>query len=290
MFSRLLYYLVLAPLSRMPFWLLHVLSSVLYFFLYYIIGYRKKVVRENLRRSFPEKSEQERHRIEKDFFLHLADIFLEGVKAFHITKDQLRKHVSCRNPEVVRRFYDEGKDVIIAVGHYGSWELLLTGLNLFIRHRAVVIYKPLSNAYLDKKLRESRGEYRTMLLPMQQVKPFFTEPRKELSAVVFAIDQSPSNPQSAWWTNFLHQETGVLFGTEKYAKTYDIPVVYAHIHREKRGHYSLTFETVAAAPRETPEGMITENATKLLEQDIIAAPAWWLWSHKRWKHKRPGKV
>lgn len=287
LFSPLIYYLVLWPLSRMSFGLLHLHSSAMYFVLYYIIGYRKKVVNENLARSFPEKTDAERNAIAKEFYKHLSDVFLEGVKAFNISKDELRKHLVCKNPELIRKYYDEGKEVVITVGHYGSWELFLTGINLYIRHRAVVIYQPLANAYLDKKLREKRSEYRTMMLPTKEVKAFFAAPRKELCATVFAIDQSPPHPDRCYWMNFLNQETGVLFGAEKYAKEYDMPVVYARIRREKRGYYSIEFVDVSAKPRETAHGAVTEKVTRLLENDINETPAYWLWSHKRWKHKRP---
>lgn len=287
LFSPLIYYLVLWPLSRMSFWLLHLHSSGMYFVLYYIIGYRKKVVNENLEKSFPEKTDAERKAIAKEFYKHLSDVFLEGVKAFNISKDELRKHLVCKNPELIRRYYDEGKEVVITVGHYGSWELFLTGINLYIRHRAVVIYQPLANAYLDKKLREKRSEYRTMMLPTKEVKAFFASLRRELCATVFAIDQSPPHADRCYWMNFLNQETGVLFGAEKYAKEYDMPVVYARIRREKRAYYSIEFVDVSAQPRETAHGAITEKVTRLLESDIIETPAYWLWSHKRWKHKRP---
>lgn len=287
LFSPLIYYLILWPLSRMSFGLLHLHSSAMYVVLYYVIGYRKKVVNENLARSFPEKTDAERKAIAKEFYRHLCDVFLEGVKAFNISKDELRKHLVCKNPELIRKYYDEGKDVVITVGHYGSWELFLTGINLYIRHRAVVIYQPLANVYLDKKLREKRSEYRTMMLPTKEVKAFFASPRKELCATVFAIDQSPPHPDRCYWMNFLNQETGVLFGAEKYAKEYDMPVVYARIRREKRAYYSIEFVDVSAQPRETAHGTITEKVTRLLENDIIETPAYWLWSHKRWKHKRP---
>lgn len=285
--SAILYYLVMLPLSRLPFGALHTISTMIYFFLFRIFGYRKKVVSANLANSFPEKNEAERRQIMKRFYRHLCDVLTEGIKAFSISKDDLREHLVCKNPELIRKYYDEGKSVIIAVGHYNSWELFLTGINLFIRHRAVVIYQPLRNLYLDKKLREKRSEYRTIMLPKKDVKAFFKAERKELSATVFAIDQSPPKPENCHWMTFLHQDTGVLFGTEKYAKEFDQPVVYARLNKIKRGYYSLEFSDVTSSPRETAHGEITEKVTRLLEKDIIHNPQYWLWSHKRWKHKRP---
>ncbi len=285
-FSGTLYYLVVLPLSKVSFGVLHVLSNVLFLVLYRIINYRKSVVRTNLRNSFPEASDQELKNIEVKFYRHLCDVITDAIKAFSISKDELRAHLSCSNPEMIRKYYDEGRSVIIAVGHYNSWELFLTGVNLFVRHRAVVIYQPLSNIYLDKKLREKRSEYRTILLPAKDVKSFFASPGKEPTATVFAIDQSPSKPESCYWIEFLNQETGVLFGTESYAKKYNQPVFYASISQKRRSNYSLEFVEVALDPQNTSHGAITERVTQLLEADIRHRPELWLWSHKRWKHKK----
>ncbi|MDQ3112461.1 MAG: lysophospholipid acyltransferase family protein [Bacteroidota bacterium] len=284
--SALLYYLFMLPLSLLPFGVLHAISSFLFFVLYYIVGYRKEVVRENIRRSFPEKSEEERNVIAKKFYRHLCDVFLESQKMFTITKSNLAKHITCANPEIINRYYEQGKNVIIAVGHYNSWELMLTGFNTFIRHKAVVIYQPLRNTFFDKKLRDARSERGTLMIPAQTVKSFFSTPSNELYATVFAIDQSPPNPEKSYWMNFLHQDTPVLFGTEKYAKDFNLPVVYARLNKIKRGYYQLEFVNVVADPAATAYGEITEKVTKLLENDIISKPEFWLWSHKRWKHKR----
>jgi KDO2-lipid IV(A) lauroyltransferase len=284
--SALLYYLVLVPASIAPFWLIHINSRIIYFLAFKIIGYRKNVVRENIRNSFPGKSSGERKKIENEFFKNLADTLLEGFKIFTISKKNLVKHISCKNPEVLNAFYDKGKSVIIAVGHYNSWELMLTGFNTFIKHKAVVIYQPLSNSFLDKKLRDARSERGTIMLPAKETKNFFQTPSEDLYATVFAIDQSPPNPERAYWMKFLNQDTPVLFGTEKYAKDFKLPVVYARLVKIKRGYYQLEFETAVEEPSKTQYGEITEKVTHLLEKDIIASPEAWLWSHKRWKHKR----
>lgn len=284
--SALLYYIFMLPLSILPFGALHAISSFVYLVLYHLIGYRKEVVRNNIRNSFPGKTEEERNSITKKFYRHLCDVFVESLKIFTISKKNLAKHITCANPEVLNRHYEQGKNVIIAVGHYNSWEFMLTGFNTFIKHKAVVIYQPLRNTFFDKKLRDARSERGTLMIPAQKVKQFFTAPSNELYATVFAIDQSPPNPEKSYWMEFLHQDTPVLFGTEKYAKDFNQPVVYARLNKLKRGYYQLEFVDVIAHPAETAYGEITEKVTKLLEKDIIAQPEFWLWSHKRWKHKR----
>lgn len=288
--SAMLYFLVLKPISLLPYQIGNAISWCVSMVLYHVLRYRRKVVAMNLRNSFPEKSESERNKIAKRFYKHLGDVIMDAIRAFSISKDDLRKHITCKNPELIRKYYDEGKDVIVAVGHYNSWELFLTGINLFIRHQAVVIYQPLGNKYLDRVLRDKRSEYRTIMLPRNDVKTFFDSPRKSLSAIVFAIDQSPPKADKCYWMMFLNQETGVLYGTEKFAKDYDMPVVYARITKEKRGHYLLEFVDVTGSPRDTRYGEITEDVTHLLENDIRSKPEYWLWSHKRWKHKRPANM
>lgn len=286
-FSIILYYVVLKPLSLLPYSVGNAFSWCIYVALFYVVGYRKKVVDINLAKSFPEKSEAERKTITKNFYKHLADVLMDGIRAFSITKDELREHLKCKNPEVLRKYYDAGRDVVIAVGHYNSWELFLTGLNLYIRHRAVVIYQPLTDKFLDEVLREKRSEYNTYMLPRNGVKEFYNSPRKQLSAVVYAIDQSPPRPERAWWTTFLNQETGVNFGTEKMATDFNHPVVYVRITKEKRGYYQMEFVEVTDQPQRAQYGEITKRVTQLLEEDIRHKPEYWLWSHKRWKHKRP---
>lgn len=277
-------------LSVLPWGTGNAIAWLLYVLLYYVLRYRRKVVQTNLRNSFPEKTDVERARIEKLFYKHLADVFMDGFRAFTISKNELRQHLHCTNPEVLRKYYDAGKDVIIAVGHYNSWELFLTGLNLFIRHQAVVIYQPLSNTYLDRFLRKRRSEFNTRMVARNEVRAFYSGPRKNPAAIVFAIDQSPANAHKCYWMTFLHQETGVNFGTEKMAKDFDQPVVYARITKEKRGHYVLEFVDVSSNPKETAYGQITEKVTRLLEEDIRRKPEYWLWSHKRWKKKRPADM
>jgi KDO2-lipid IV(A) lauroyltransferase len=285
-FSALLYYFILVPLSVLPFFLLHVISWFLYIVLYYFVGYRKKVIFENLKNSFPEKTEEERKRIAKKFYKHLCDVILEGFKIYTISGKSLAKHIHCSNPELVNKYFLEGKNVIIAVGHCNSWELMLTGFNTFIKHKAVVIYQPLSNRFLDQKMIDARSKFGTMMLPAKNVKSFFSMSSENLYATVFAIDQSPPDPTKSYWMKFLNQDTAVLFGTERYAKEFNQAVIYSRLKKIKRGYYELEFVEVTDKPAETVHGEITEKVTRLLEKDIIDQPEFWLWSHKRWKHKK----
>lgn len=286
-FSILLYYLVIIPISLLPFPVLYALSDFLFLLFYHIMGYRKKIVLGNIQRSFPELSKSEQLKICKNFYKHFCDLILESLKTFTISEAEVLKRVTCKNPELINKYYEQNRSVIIAGGHYNNWEIFAVAINGLIKHKAIGIYKPLSNVYFDEKMRKTRSKYGLYMISTKIVKQVFEEEISHLTATIFAIDQSPSNPKSAHWMKFLNQDTAVLFGTEKYAKEYNYPVVYGRINKEKRGYYSFEFFDVTDNPKELPHGEITEKITLLLEKDIKAIPQYWLWSHRRWKHKIP---
>lgn len=286
-FNALLYYLVIIPISLLPFPLLYALSDGLYILFYYMLGYRKKVVLQNIRNSFPDKTEKEHIEICKKFYRHFCDLVVESLKTFTISEKEVLKRVICTNPEVIDKYFDQKRSVIIAGGHYNNWELFAVAVDALIKHKTVGIYKPLSNKYFDGKMRGTRSKYGLEMISTKEVKSFFDTHINVLTATIFGTDQSPSNPNNAYWMKFLNQDTGVLFGAEKFAKEYNYPVVYGRLNKLKRGHYSLDFTDVTDTPQETAHGEITEKITLLLEKDIQAIPQYWLWTHRRWKHKRP---
>ncbi len=286
-FNALLYYLVIIPISLLPFPLLYILSDGLYVLFYYMLGYRKKVVLQNIRNSFPDKTEKEHIEICKKFYKHFCDLVVESLKTFTISEKEVLKRVICINPEVIDKYFDQNRSVIIAGGHYNNWEIFAVAVDALIKHKTVGIYKPLSNKYFDDKMRSTRGKYGLEMISTKDVKTFFDKHINVLTATIFGTDQSPSNPNNAYWMKFLNQDTGVLFGAEKFAKEYNYPVIYGRLNKLKRGHYSLDFTDVTDTPKETAHGEITEKITLLLEKDIQAIPQYWLWTHRRWKHKRP---
>ncbi len=288
--GRLLYYLFIIPVSKFPDGMIRALSYLIYVLLKYIVRYRAQIITNNLTNAFPDKSDKEIEKIKNRFYRHLSVVFLDGIKSFSITKDQLRRRIEFENADVIRKHYEANTGVIITVGHYHSWELLLAGINLFIRHRAAVIYQPLKNKFLDTKLRQTRSDFRTLMISTKEVRSFFNSGMESPTAVLFAIDQAPANPKRSYWMNFLNQETGVHFGAEKFAFDYNMPVYHAHLSQKPDGMYSLKFELISTDPREEKPGYITEKATQLLESQIMEHPEFWLWSHKRWKHKRPSDI
>ena len=285
MIAKIFYYILILPVSLLPYPLLYLLSDFVYFVMYRMVGYRKEVVFTNLKNSFPNKSEQELKKIMSDFYHHLCDIIMESIKGFTISENQLRKRLIIKNPEFSNYFADKGQSIIFVGGHYNNWEICAQAFALYSNHKCIGIYKPLSNTFINDKIYTSRSRYGMNLVSMKQTKKSFEE-GSETKAIVFGSDQNPANPKRAHWVQFLNQDTGVLFGVEKYAKEYDWPVVFVSISKVKRGYYEVEYSLVTDKPKEEPHGKITEDFTERLEQDIINQPQYWLWSHKRWKHKR----
>lgn len=285
--SALLYYLVILPVSKLPYPVLYFLSDVLFFVFYNVLGYRMKVIAGNIDRSFPDLSRAEKKAIVRSFYRHFCDLIVESLKVFSITEAQVKERFIVRNPELLNKYFEQGTSVILAGGHYNNWELFAVAIDQPLKHQAVAVYKPLTNAYFDQLMRVSRGKYGLKMIPISVVKKEFEKSREELAVFILATDQSPGKKTKAYWMNFLNQETAVLFGTEKYATEYNYPVVYGCINKLKRGHYEVVFELVHDQPADTPYGFITEAHTRLLERDILRKPEFWLWSHRRWKHKKP---
>jgi len=284
--SYLLYYLVILPISLLPFPVLYGLSNVLYFFLYRIFGYRKKVVITNLRNSFPQKSEVEIRKIAGLFYRHLCDVIVESLKSFTISQQEIFQRLVLTNPDLLNSYYDKGKSIILSGGHYNNWEWIAVGLDQQVKHQTVAIYKTLTNNFFDEKMRNTRSRYGLLMISTKKVKSFLEESRDQLTATIFANDQSPRKTDNNFWMKFLNQDTAVPFGAEKFAKEYNYPVLFGCINKVKRGFYTITFEVVENDPVNSPHGYISEKTTKLLEEQIIKEPQYWLWTHRRWKHKR----
>lgn len=222
----------------------------------------------------------------RKFYQHFCDLVLESLKGFSISKEQLNNRFKVKDRTLMDRLYDEGKNIVFVGGHYNNWEMLALGVAMQMDHLLIGIYKPLSNSYFDEKLIKSRERFGMVLCPMRQTKRFFEQDFGKPKGIIFATDQSPSNPKSSYWMKFLNQDTAMLFGAEKYAKEFNMPVVYGVIHKPKRGYYEAEFKLVTEFPNETAYGEIIEKSNKLLEDDINTLPQYWLWTHKRWKHNR----
>jgi len=287
MLSKLLYHLIIKPISLLPFWLIYRISDVVFFILYYFVGYRKKVVYGNIQRSFPEKTPKEIKSIMFKFYRHFCDLILESIKGFSISSAEAQKRMGSINVDIINQFGQEGKNVVLIGGHYGNWELFAVAVGPTINIKPIALFTPLANKFFDQKVKASRSRFGLNLLPSVKVRELMAEKTEEKRMIIFGSDQSPRKGQRAYWMKFLNQETGVQFGAEKFAKEHNCAVVYGHIRRLKRGHFQIEYQAICEDASQTAYGEITQKHTLLLEKEIIKEPAYWLWSHKRWKHTRP---
>lgn len=289
--SRIFYYLILLPLSRLPLSVLYKLSDFLYLVLYRCFGYRTRVVFGNLRNSFPEKSEAEIKMIADEFYRYFCDVLVETIRLFSMPKEEVINLVQVNGAEICKQFADQGKSILIAGGHYNNWELAAMSISLQIPpHTVVAIYHPLKNKFFNQKIQASRSRLGMELVPTRAVKEYFADNQQRLLATIFGTDQSPSNPRNAYWTLFLNQETPVFWGTELYARKYNYPVVFLKLSRISRGNFRIDIEVVSADPAQTQEGEISEMHTRILEKIIREKPEYWLWTHRRWKRTRPADM
>jgi Kdo2-lipid IVA lauroyltransferase/acyltransferase len=274
-------------LSALPFPVFYLVSDFFFFLLYYVIGYRKKVVYENLKNSFPEKSHQELKKIERKFFRYLCDLFLETFKTLTISRETAKRRCkfTIETIDLFDKLQSEKKSCIIVMGHFGNWEWAGNTFGLVCKQRLYVIYHPLKNKYFDKLIYNMRTRFGNGLYAMRDTIREMIRNRNEINATAFIADQTPA-PESAYWTTFLNQETPVFWGTEKIAQKMNFPVIYVTVNRVGRGYYEVHATELVKEPKNTKEGEISELHTRKLEADIIQQPEVWLWSHRRWKHRR----
>jgi len=288
---RILQYLltfILFLSSLLPFWLLYILSDFTRFFLFTVFGYRKKVVLENLRNSFPEKSEKEIDRIARKFYKNLTDIILEVVKVRTTKLKTLQKRYVYKNLEVIDEQYDKGRSVIITIGHCGNWEWMGPTLNHAIKHRGYVALKPLSDDIMSKYMKTIRLRFaeEEQLIPFKQIFRKLIRLKDQLILTIIAADQTPHKDEINYWSTFMNQDTPFFLGTEKMAKALDHSVIYLEIVRVKRGYYEISAKLMTEDPKNTDQFEITEGFIKELEHSIRKNPDNWLWSHRRWKYKK----
>ena len=290
--DALVYYLIALPfiflVSLLPFPVLYLLSDFLFFILFYCVGYRKKVILANLRNAFPEKSEAEINTICKSFYHYLCDLVFEVVKVTTISKKAMLRR--CKfdpaSLAMLSEYAAEGKSIILVMGHLGNWEWAGHPFSLLCRQQLYVIYHPLKSKYFEALMLRMRGRFGTRMMPMKTAFKEMLAHKARLTATVFIADQTPM-PENAYWTKFLNQDTAVFKGTELIARKMNLPVIYSHIKKEKRGYYTMYTTVLTDNPAATTDGEISEMHIRRLEQDIIANPDTWLWSHRRWKHKCP---
>ena len=270
----------------MPFWMMYVLSDLFYIFIFYLIGYRLKVVKANLSNSFPSKDQNEIRELAKKFYRHLCDISLESVKGFTMSREEFINRHRIINTELAVSFFDKGISAIFVPGHYNNWEWGSLSPGLQINYPVVALYKPMTNKLVDEFIKKHRAKFNTRLASIRETALTFNELSAKPHAYILAADQSPTNINECYWFDFLNQDTAWLQGPEKYARKFNWPIFYVDVQRVKRGFYTLKLVAITKNPASLPDGEITRLYAENLEKTILQEPAYWLWSHKRWKHRR----
>ena len=272
--------------SLLPFSILYVLSDFIYLIVYYLIGYRKNVVRENLKRSFPGKTDRELLATEKKFYHHLCDLLFESIKMATISKEEMSRRMKILNYEPLLKHYDENKSVLLITSHYGNWEWTSSfSMYLPADKPMYQVYKQLKNKFFDRLIYNLRIRFGSVNVEVNELFDVLSSLKQQgkMGMIGLISDQSPSRKGIKYQSQFLNQRTPVITGTEIIAKKYDFPVYFVQIRRVKRGYYTCNPVPICLHPQESGKFEITEKYIRLLEQEIMAEPAYWLWSHRRWK-------
>lgn len=288
---QFLLYILIYPLlwliSILPFPVLYLISDGVYVLVYHIIGYRKSTVRENIALAFPNLSDKERLIIEKKSFHHLCDMFLEMAKTMTISRKEINKRFVFTNMQAYLDLEKKGKSIALLLAHYGSYEWSIS-MNHHIKFFGFGIYKKITNKYFDKLVRNIRSKFKAQLITTKETKTTIESNIKNnvLGVYGFVSDQTPRWSDSLYWSSFLGIETPIHVGAEILAKRYDMNVAFLKVRKVKRGYYEATYEILSENIQDVPNYKISEEFMKKVEQQIYESPEFYLWTHKRWKHKK----
>ena len=269
-----------------------VLSDILYFIVYHLVRYRRKVTSSNLRHAYPERSDNERRTLEKAYYHHICDLMLEGIYNLYAHPMSIMKRYRIVNHHLVNQYYERGQSVILMSAHYNNWEYMVTSLNMQLLHHGIGVGKPLNDKGVASFVARKRVRFGTQVEYADTV-------RKEVAyydshdvpcALMMLSDQSPSNPYRSYWTQFLNHDTAFLYGAEYFARKYNYPVLYYSVSKVRRGHYEVTFSPLCEDPSSAEQYTIVEQYARRLEKEIREQPEYWLWSHRRWKLTRNGRI
>lgn len=284
--AYILIYPILWLISILPFRLLYAFSDVLYLFVYKIFGYRTTTVKANLNLVFPDKSEKEIKSIMDKFYHHLCDMIVEAIKSLTISKTEMQKRYKFPNVHLINDLEQKQRSIVLMCAHYGSWEWIFI-LQTYVKHKGYAVYKRLANKYFDRLVKRIRAKYDSDLITTKETFTILNESKKkgELTINGFVSDQSPKAHKAFHWNEFMGIKVPMYTGAEMLAKKLDMAVVFFKVKRIKRGYYETTFETITENPQEFEDYKITDKFFKLVEDQIHEAPQYYLWTHKRWKHK-----
>lgn len=286
---KLLAYLIAYPflwlISRMPFRMLYAFSDMVFVLIFYLIRYRRRTVRNNLKIALPHLSESEHSRIEKEFYRHMCDMFLEMIKTLSITAEEMDKRFRFTNLEVIHEFEKKQKSIILLYSHYASWEWSIA-LGRHINFKGYGIYKKIQNPYFDKLVRDIRSKFdATLINTKSTIKEVIQNQENGILGIYgFISDQTPRPQKTHYWETFMGKVVPIHTGGEMLAKKLDMSTIFMKVEKVKRGHYQATFIPITDNPREIPDYQITYRFIKEVEKQILEKPEYYFWTHKRWKH------
>lgn len=285
--SRIGFYTVYV-ISFLPLPVLYGFARILELVFKTIWPYRNQVIRDQILKCFPDYTPTQIAQLTSRYYRHLSEIIVESVKNLSMSKTQLLKRIYIENPEILNNLYQQGKSVVLVSAHYNNWEWLISALPKLVPHRVLGIGSPLGNPVWNKKLNACRSRFGFDVVDAKTYKTYLQN-SKTPCAVLTLSDQSPSNSENAFWTRFLNQNTAIAFGSELISLQFSCVPVYAHIRKIKSGYYAV--QLIQYTKNVSPQyGNISMWHAGILEQAILKHPEYWLWSHRRWKHKAPDSI
>ncbi len=282
---------LLKGFSHLPFWIIYGISDFFYIVIFYFIGYRKKVVYSNLRNSFPEKSEKEVDRIAKRFYHHFCDLMLESVKLHSISEKQLDKRLTFKGLDKMNEYAEKGESIILWGMHYNNWEWS-SSVERYAKHKLIMIYNPVrNNIEMERFILNMRERFGGQSVPVNlSARTALQFDKNEYPSLLWLAADQAAFQTSHFWTIFLNQETSFFSGPAKIARKTNHPIFFHHTRKLKRGYYEVTLSELIPEPSKLSDNEILLKYTDVVEKAILEAPEYWLWSHRRWKHKRPANA
>ncbi len=272
-------------IARLPFSVIYMISDVVYFFLYYVIKYRRKTVLANLALAFPQKTKSQLQQLSRESTRHFCDLFIEMIKSTAISKQQLKKRFICREVGEINAFAEANQPVVVMLGHQASYEWTIA-LDDLLKFKSYAVYKPIKNKYFDQFIRNIRSKFGTTLVPMKRAYALLKKSQQsnqEVGLFALVADQSPKPSAAQFFTQFFNKTTPVFLGGERMAHQYAMPVYFLRIEKKQRGHYEAYFEKITDNAQKEKDWYVTDTFFEKLEEQIKQQPAYYLWSHKRWK-------
>ena len=269
--------------SSIPLGILYGFSKPIYYFLFYILRFRRSIVEKNIKNSFPDLSEIERKKLIKKHYLNFIDVAVEILKSISISPHELSKHVQFKNTHLLEEALNNNQTVMLSLAHHCNQEWALLAMTQVLQFPLDGIYKPLHIKWLNDLAIESRSKFNTTLIPAKTCVTELIKRAKQTRIIAIAADQAPRRRDEAYWTEFMNQQTPFYLGLEKIAKLFKYPVFFMELERNSRGQYIASFKKIAEPPYEKSTHEISESFVRAVEEQINAHPEDWLWIHKRWK-------